>query len=321
MEIVLFQMQQYPTLTPERVQLLQVLTRVLFGLDASDEALVFKCSEKIYQEMPSLVIRCFIDEEGMIGHLNIYHVVKHLQQLTANKPTVFERNELVLQYLSVVTPHLASFAATDVALDHNLSHTLAVLYIDSIHDLMKRECVVKNEECECVVKNEECDSNPENENCDSVVKNEKCDSVVKSDNHNPNAENDTHNTNPKMENHSTAENSPSENEKRIASLRASLQNLLRTNRCYLPDLLLSMIKEDELLEERCVPPSLPPSSLDPLRADAPPRGGAHHPSVQAAVGRQGAGVLRRSGEEGRGGGPASLSPSPPPACSVVLDHQ
>lgn len=239
MEIVLFQMQQYPTLTPERVQLLQVLTRVLFGLDASDEALVFKCSEKIYQEMPSLVIRCFIDEEGMIGHLNIYHVVKHLQQLTANKPTVFERNELVLQYLSVVTPHLASFAATDVALDHNLSHTLAVLYIDSIHDLMKRGCVVKNEECECAVKNEERDSNPENEKHDSV------------------ATNSTHNPNPKMENHSTAENSPSENEKRIASLRASLQNLLRTNRCYLPDLLLSMIKEDELLEERCVPPSLP----------------------------------------------------------------
>lgn len=303
MEIVLFQMQQYPTLTPERVQLLQVLTRVLFGLDASDEALVFKCSEKIYQEMPSQVIRCFIDEEGMIGHLNIYHVVKHLQQLTANKPTVFERNELVLQYLSVVTPHLASFAATDVALDHNLSHTLAVLYIDSIHDLMKRGCVVKNEKC---------DSNPENEERDTVVKNEKHDSV---------ATNSTHNPNPKMENHSNTENSPSENEKRIASLRASLQNLLRTNRCYLPDLLLSMIKEDELLEERCVPPSLHPSSLDPLRADAPPRGGTHHPSVQAAVGRQGAGVLRRSGEEGRGGGPAGLSPSPPPACSVVLDHQ
>ena len=245
MEIVLFQMQQYPTLTPERVQLLQVLTRVLFGLDASDEALVFKCSEKIYQEMPSQVIRCFIDEEGMIGHLNIYHVVKHLQQLTANKPTVFERNELVLQYLSVVTPHLASFAATDVALDHNLSHTLAVLYIDSIHDLMKRGCVVKNEECECVVKSENHDSNPENEECDSNPENEKHDSVATNSTHNPNTEN------------STAENSPSENEKRIASLRASLQNLLRTNRCYLPDLLLNMIKEDELLEERCVPPSLP----------------------------------------------------------------
>ena len=239
MEIVLFQMQQYPTLTPERVQLLQVLTRVLFGLDASDEALVFKCSEKIYQEMPSLVIRCFIDEEGMIGHLNIYHVVKHLQQLTANKPTVFERNELVLQYLSVVTPHLASFAATDVALDHNLSHTLAVLYIDSIHDLMTREC--------------------ESEKSDSVVKNENCDSITTNDTHNPNPENSTHNPNPENSTHNpNAKDSPSENEKRIASLRASLQNLLRTNRCYLPDRLLSMVKEDELLEERCVPPSLPP---------------------------------------------------------------
>ena len=133
-----------------------------------------------------------------------------------------------------------------MALDHNLSHTLAVLYIDSIHDLMMRECVVKNEECECVVKSENHDSNPENEECDSNPENEKHDSVATNSTHNPNTEN------------STAENSPSENEKRIASLRASLQNLLRPNRCYLPDLLLSMIKEDELLEERCVPPSLPP---------------------------------------------------------------
>ena len=99
MEIVLFQMQQYQGASPERAQLLEILTHVLYGLDASDEALVFKCSEKIYQEMPALVIRCFIDEEGMIGHLNIYHVVQHLQRLTAGKPTVAERNQLVLQAL------------------------------------------------------------------------------------------------------------------------------------------------------------------------------------------------------------------------------
>ena len=137
MEIVLFQMQQYQGASPERAQLLEILTHVLYGLDASDEALVFKCSEKIYQEMPALVIRCFIDEEGMIGHLNIYHVVQHLQRLTAGKPTVAERNQLVIQYLAVVTPHLAAFA-TEQAPDHNLCHMLAVLYIESLHDFMVR---------------------------------------------------------------------------------------------------------------------------------------------------------------------------------------
>lgn len=130
-------MQQYQGASPERRQLLEILTHVLYGLDASDEALVFKCSEKIYQEMPALVIRCFIDEEGMIGHLNIYHVVQHLQRLTADKPTVAERNQLVIQYLAVVTPHLAAFA-TEQSADHNLCHMLAVLYIESLHDLMAR---------------------------------------------------------------------------------------------------------------------------------------------------------------------------------------
>ena len=52
MEVVLFQMQQYREASPERTQLLGILTHVLFGLEPTDEELVFKCSEKIYEEEP-----------------------------------------------------------------------------------------------------------------------------------------------------------------------------------------------------------------------------------------------------------------------------
>ena len=64
-------------------------------------------------------------------------MVQPLQRLTAGKPTVAERNQLVIQYLAVVTPHLAAFA-TEQAPDHNLCHMLAVLYIESLHDFMVR---------------------------------------------------------------------------------------------------------------------------------------------------------------------------------------
>lgn len=124
-------MQQYRSVSPERSQLLEILTHVLYGLDSSDESLVFKCSEKIYDEQPSLVIRCFIDEEGMIGHLNIYHVVKHLQQLAEKEESVYDRNKLAMEYLKVVVPHFSSFPVDDV--DHNLSQVLVSLYIETIN--------------------------------------------------------------------------------------------------------------------------------------------------------------------------------------------
>ena len=58
-------MQQYREASPERSQLLRILTHVLFGLEAIDEELVFKCSEKIYEEEPALVLRCFVDDKGV----------------------------------------------------------------------------------------------------------------------------------------------------------------------------------------------------------------------------------------------------------------
>ena len=131
---MLFQMQQYREASPERTQLLGILTHVLFGLEPTDEELVFKCSEKIYEEEPSLVLRCFIDEKGMICHLNIYHIVKHLQHLTEGEPSVYQRNKLALQYLSVVVPHVTP-TASQLPADHNLVHLLAVMYIETIKDL------------------------------------------------------------------------------------------------------------------------------------------------------------------------------------------
>ena len=74
MEVALFQLQRLRSRSPERRQLLEIFTHVLYGLDGSDEALVFKCSARIYAEAPELVLRCFVDERGLIGHLNIYHV-------------------------------------------------------------------------------------------------------------------------------------------------------------------------------------------------------------------------------------------------------
>lgn len=130
-------MQQYRGVSPERTQLLEILTHVLYGLDSSDESLVFKCSEKIYDEQPSLVIRCFIDEEGMIGHLNIYHVVKHLQRLSEKEESVYDKNKLAMEYLKVVVPHFSSFPMDDV--DHNLSQVLVSLYIETINACQQAE--------------------------------------------------------------------------------------------------------------------------------------------------------------------------------------
>lgn len=128
-------MRYYQTPSPERTLLLEILTNVLYGLDATDESLVFKCSEKIYEEQPSLVIHCFVDKEGMIGHLNIYHVVQHLQHLTEKETTVYKRNQLAMEYLQIVVPHFSSFSTNDV--NFNLAQLLISLYIESIKDLMK----------------------------------------------------------------------------------------------------------------------------------------------------------------------------------------
>ena len=128
-------MQQYREASPERSQLLRILTHVLFGLEAIDEELVFKCSEKIYEEEPALVLRCFVDDKGVIGHLNIYHTAQHLQRLTQREPSAYRRNALPIQYLSVVTPHIpAGTGSLRLPEDHNLAQILALLYIETINE-------------------------------------------------------------------------------------------------------------------------------------------------------------------------------------------
>ena len=119
----------------QRSQLLRILTHVLFGLEAIDEDLVFKCSEKIYEEDPALVLRCFVDDKGVIGHLNIYHTAQHLRALTQREPSAYRRNALPIQYLRVVTPHIpAGTGALRLPEDHNLAQILALLYIETINE-------------------------------------------------------------------------------------------------------------------------------------------------------------------------------------------
>ena len=129
--MALFQLQRSRSQSPERRQLLEIFTHVLYGLDGSDEALVFKCSERIYAEAPELVMRCFVDENGIIGHLNIYHVTNHLLALAKDQASVFERNRLAIEYLKIVAPHVAGSALSQSA-EYNIPQRLAALYIETI---------------------------------------------------------------------------------------------------------------------------------------------------------------------------------------------
>lgn len=131
--MVLYQLQRCRTQSPERTQLLHIFTHILYGLDSSDESLVFKCSERIYTEAPDLVMRCFINEDGLIGHLNIYHVTKHLLSLTTKESSIFDRNKLALEYLWIVVPHMN----TSQPPEFNLAHTLAMMYVETLRDLLQ----------------------------------------------------------------------------------------------------------------------------------------------------------------------------------------
>ena len=134
--MALFQLQRLRSRSPERRQLLEIFTHVLYGLDSSDEALVFKCSARIYAEAPELVLRCFVDERGLIGHLNIYHVTSHLLALAKEQPSVLERNRLAIEYLKTVAPHVAGSALSPSA-EYNIPQRLAALYIETIAALEK----------------------------------------------------------------------------------------------------------------------------------------------------------------------------------------
>ena len=78
-------------------------------------------------------MRCFINEDGLIGHLNIYHVTKHLLSLTAKESSIFDRNKLALEYLWIVVPHMN----TSQPPEFNLAHTLAMMYVETLRDLLQ----------------------------------------------------------------------------------------------------------------------------------------------------------------------------------------
>ena len=139
MEVVLYQLQHCRTASPERTELLKTFTRVLFGLEIGDEQLVFKCGQRIYAEAPDLLMRCFINDQGLVSSLNMFNVVKYLRSLTKALPTPYQRNKFVLDYLSIVAPcmHGQSRAMTlsTATMEFNLPHLLAVLSIETIADL------------------------------------------------------------------------------------------------------------------------------------------------------------------------------------------
>lgn len=141
MEVVLYQLQYCRQISPERTELLKIFTHVLFGLEISDESLVFKCGQRIYAEAPDLLMRCFINDHGLVSNLNIFNVVKYLRSLTASLPTPYQRNKFVLEYLAIVAPCMngqSHFITSSTAtLEFNLSHLLAILSIETIADLME----------------------------------------------------------------------------------------------------------------------------------------------------------------------------------------
>ena len=225
-------MQQYREASPERSQLLRILTHVLFGLEAIDEDLVFKCSEKIYEEDPALVLRCFVDDKGVIGHLNIYHTAQHLRALTQREPSAYRRNALPIQYLRVVTPHIpAGTGALRLPEDHNLAQILALLYIETINEAEEvcrqnegprehKQEEHKQEEAEHQVEHKQ--EEEEHEEVSRPIQNEEVSRQNIAD--------------PAV----------------IAQYTAELRALLRRNASYDPAKLLDALPAGKMLEERCI---------------------------------------------------------------------
>ena len=219
-------MQQYREASPERSQLLRILTHVLFGLEAIDEELVFKCSEKIYQEEPALVLRCFVDDEGVIGHLNIYHTAQHLQRLTQREPSAYRRNALPIQYLSVVTPHIpAGTGSLRLPEDHNLAQILALLYIETINEA-EDFCRQNEHEDEKEHENEHDEEHNKEHNEENHFENQTKDEALSRQNI----------ADPAV----------------IAQYTAELRTLLQHNASYDPEKLLEALPAGKMLLERCI---------------------------------------------------------------------
>ena len=268
MEVALFQLQRLRSRSPERRQLLEIFTHVLYGLDGSDEALVFKCSARIYAEAPELVLRCFVDERGLIGHLNIYHVTSHLLALAKEQPSVLERNRLAIEYLKTVAPHVAG-SALSASAEYNIPQRLAALYIETIAALEKEAegevTQVRIQETTQAIQ-ETTQAIQETTQAIQETTQEGLQATTQM----------TQTTQPTTQPTTQQE---FQAESQAATLRRELQELLRSNEQVLPEQLLAMLPAAGMQRERCV--GLAGDCVaDAAGEAAPSRGGA-----ATAVGR------------------------------------
>ena len=281
MEVALFQLQRLRSRSPERRQLLEIFTHVLYGLDGSDEALVFKCSARIYAEAPELVLRCFVDERGLIGHLNIYHVTSHLLALAKEQPSVLERNRLAIEYLKTVAPHVAG-SALSASAEYNIPQRLAALYIETIAALEKE---AEGEVTQVRIQ--------ETTQAIQETTQEGLQATTQM----------TQTTQPTTQPTTQQE---SQAESQAATLRRELQELLRSNEQVLPEQLLAMLPAAGMQRERCV--GLAGDCVaDAAGEAAPARGGAATAVGRAAAAGDGLRLLRRGGRQRTRGGRGRVS--------------
>lgn len=286
--MALFQLQRLRSRSPERRQLLEIFTHVLYGLDGSDEALVFKCSARIYAEAPELVLRCFVDERGLIGHLNIYHVTSHLLALAKEQPSVLERNRLAIEYLKTVAPHVAG-SALSASAEYNIPQRLAALYIETIAALEKE---AEGEVTQVRIQ-ETTQAIQETTQAIQETTQEGLQATTQM----------TQTTQPTTQPTTQQE---SQAESQAATLRRELQELLRSNEQVLPEQLLAMLPAAGMQRERCV--GLAGDCVaDAAGEAAPARGGAATAVGRAAAAGDGLRLLRRGGRQRTRGGRGRVS--------------
>ena len=283
--MALFQLQRLRSRSPERRQLLEIFTHVLYGLDGSDEALVFKCSARIYAEAPELVLRCFVDERGLIGHLNIYHVTSHLLALAKEQPSVLERNRLAIEYLKTVAPHVAGSALSPSA-EYNIPQRLAALYIETIAALEKE---AEGEVTQVRIQ----------ETTQAIQETTQTIQATTQEGLQATTQTTQPTTQPTTQQESQAES-------QAATLRRELQELLRSNEQVLPEQLLAMLPAAGMQRERCV--GLAEDCVaDAAGEAAPARGGAATAVGRATAAGDGLRLLRRGGRQRTRGGRGRVS--------------
>ena len=309
MEVALFQLQRLRSRSPERRQLLEIFTHVLYGLDGSDEALVFKCSARIYAEAPELVLRCFVDERGLIGHLNIYHVTSHLLALAKEQPSVLERNRLAIEYLKTVAPHVAG-SALSASAEYNIPQRLAALYIETIAALEKEAegevTQVRIQETTQAIQETTQGIQETTQAIQETTQaiQETTQAIQETTQEGLQATTQMTQTTQPTTQPTTQQESQAESQ--AATLRRELQELLRSNEQVLPEQLLAMLPAAGMQRERCV--GLAGDCVaDDAGEAAPARGGAATAVGRAAAAGDGLRLLRRGGRQRTRGGRGRVS--------------